>query len=50
MKKLKKIYIQDCFPSNIKSRFLSILPDWEKTGVQIILVDDVNEFFLPPEL
>jgi|SRR6187402_223846 len=50
MSKLRKIYIQDCNPENIKSRFLSILPDWEKNNVQIIPVNDVTEFFLPPEL
>ena len=50
MPKLKKIYIQDYAPLNIKSRFLSILPDWQDRGIQIIPVDDVNEFFLPPEL
>jgi len=50
MSKLKKIYIQDCQPENIKSRFLSILPDWQERGIQIIAVSDVSEFFLPPEL
>lgn len=50
MSDLKKIYIQDCSPENIKSRFLSILPDWQKKGVEIISVNDVSEFFLPPEL
>jgi len=50
MKKLKKIYIQDLMPENIKSRFLSILPDWEINGIKIISVNDITEFFLPPEL
>lgn len=50
MSKLSKIYIQDCYPENIKSRFLSILPDWEKRGIEIIPVSDVSQFFLPPEL
>lgn len=47
---LKKIYIQDCVPENIKSRSLSILPDWRERKIEIISVDDVSEFFLPPEL
>lgn len=50
MTKLRKIYIQDCYPDNIISRFLSILPDWEHRGIQIIPVSDTTEFFLPPEL
>ena len=50
MTNLKKIYIQDCFPENIKSRFLSILPNWREDKIEIISVDDVTEFFLPPEL
>lgn len=50
MTNLKKIYIQDCVPENIKSRFLSILPDWRERKIEIISVDDVSEFFLPPEL
>lgn len=50
MTNLKKIYIQDCVPENIKSRFLSILPDWREKKIELISVDDVTEFFLPPEL
>jgi hypothetical protein len=50
MSNLKKIYIQDCTPENIKSRFLSILPDWQKRNIEIIEVKDISEFFLPPEL
>jgi hypothetical protein len=50
MTNLKKIYIQDCVPENIKSRFLSILPDWKERKIEIISVDDISEFFLPPEL
>jgi len=50
MANLKKIYIQDLVPENVKSRFLSILPDWKKRDIKIIPVNDVTEFFLPPEL
>ncbi|MGF7036984.1 hypothetical protein [Mucilaginibacter lappiensis] len=50
MTNLKKIYIQDCNPEDIKSRFLSILPDWQKIGIEIIPVSNISEFFLPPEL
>lgn len=50
MSHLKKIYIQDCVPENIKSRFLSILPNWKERNIEIISVNDVSEFFLPPEL
>jgi hypothetical protein len=50
MNKLRKIYIQDCYPENIISRFLSILPDWKDRDIQIIPVSDITEFFLPPEL
>ena len=50
MKHLKKIYIQDLNPESIKSRFLSVLPNWETNGIQIINVNDITEFFLPPEL
>jgi hypothetical protein len=50
MSKLKKIYIQDLFPNDIVNRFLSILPDWKKLGIEIIPVNTAEEFFLPPEL
>jgi hypothetical protein len=50
MVNLKKIYIQDMHPENIKSRFLSILPDWQENDIEIIAVNDITEFFLPPEL
>lgn len=50
MEKLKTIYIQDKIPNNIKTRFLSILPDWKLKGIDIIPVEDTSEFFLPPEL
>lgn len=50
MSKLKTIYIQDLNPSNIVTRFLSILPDWQKKGIEIISVNTVDEFFLPPQL
>lgn len=50
MKDLKKIYIQDLYPENIVSRFLSILPDYKSRNIEIITVNNVDEFFLPPEL
>jgi len=50
MANLRKIYIQDCVADNIISRFLSILPDWKERKIEIISVNDVSEFFLPPEL
>lgn len=50
MENLRKIYIQDRRPKDIESRFLSILPDWKERNINIIPVEDVNEFFLPPEL
>ena len=50
MEKLQKIYIQDKFPDNIATRFLSILPDYKKKGIEIIPINTIDEFFLPPEL
>jgi hypothetical protein len=50
MVNLKKIYIQDINPDNIISRFLSVLPDYKKQGIEIIPINNVEEFFLPPEL
>lgn len=50
MSNLKTIYIQDVEPENIVSRFLSILPDWKSRGIEIITINTVDEFFLPPEL
>jgi hypothetical protein len=47
---LRKIYIQDLYPDNIISRFLSILPDYKKRNIEIIPINSVDEFFLPPEL
>jgi hypothetical protein len=50
MNNLKTIYIQDLYPENIVTRFLSILPDWKKRGIEIIPINSVDEFFLPPQL
>lgn len=50
MSSLKTIYIQDLNPENIATRFLSILPDWKKRNIEIIPINSIDEFFLPPQL
>ena len=52
MPNLKKVYIQDPFPKNVRQSFIPIL---QKSGLgidvnNIQLYDDTTQFFLPPEL
>ena len=43
-----KIYIQDLYPERIKQSIRAVLPDFRETN--IVLLNDVDQFFLPPEL
>jgi hypothetical protein len=48
MKKLKNVYFQDINPRNIITRFSSITSDIPASC--LIPIDDVEQFYLPPEL
>ena len=43
-----KIYIQDIYPERIKQSIKAVLPDFKETN--FVLLNDVDQFFLPPEL
>lgn len=47
--KLRKIYIQDLYPNNILSRLKSIVPQINNQSLEIALIDDVAQFFIPYE-
>lgn len=42
------IYIQDIYPERIKQSIKAVLPDFREDN--FILLNDVDQFFLPPEL
>lgn len=48
MKSLNKVYIQDLNPADIADRFGSIRSDIDRNS--LVMVKDVEQFFLPPEL
>lgn len=43
-----KIYIQDIYPERIKQSIRAVLPDFRESN--FVLLNDVEQFFLPPEL
>ena len=43
-----KIYIQDLYPERIKQSIKAVLPDFNEAN--FVLLNDVDQFFLPPEL
>ena len=43
-----KIYIQDIYPERIKQSIKAVLPEFKESN--FILLNDVDQFFLPPEL
>ncbi len=43
-----KIYIQDIYPERIKQSIKAVLPDFRESN--FVLLNDVEQFFLPPEL
>lgn len=43
-----KIYIQDLYPERIKQSIRAVLPDFNEAN--FVLLNDVDQFFLPPEL
>ncbi|MBT6006895.1 MAG: hypothetical protein HOG79_14345 [Prolixibacteraceae bacterium] len=45
---LKKVYIQDPYPDDIKDRFFSVRPDFKDENIK--LIKNVKQFFLPDEL
>ena len=42
------IYIQDIYPERIKQSIKAVLPDFREAN--FVLLNDVDQFFLPPEL
>ena len=47
---LKKIYIQDKFPERIQQYITPVIPENRLAGIKIVPLDDVEQFYLPPEL
>lgn len=43
-----KIYIQDIYPERIKQSIEAVLPEFKESN--FVLLNDVDQFFLPPEL
>ena len=50
MPHLKKIYIQDKFPERIEQYITPVIPEDRLAGIKIVRLDDVEQFYLPPEL
>ena len=47
---LKKIYIQDKYPERIQQYITPVIPEDKLAVIKIIPLDDVEQFYLPPEL
>lgn len=47
---LKKIYIQDEYPERIQQYMTPVIPTDKLAGITIVPLDDVEQFYLPPEL
>lgn len=50
MPHLKKIYIQDIYPERIQQYLTPVIPADKLAGIIIVPLDDVEQFYLPPEL
>ncbi len=47
---LKKIYIQDKYPERIQQYITPVIPANKLSGITIVPLDNVEQFYLPPEL
>ena len=50
MPNLKTIYIQDIHPKRIQDNITAVIPEDKLAGIKINPRDDVEQFYLPPEL
>ena len=50
MHHLKKIYIQDKDPNRIQQYIIPVIPEEKLDEIKIVPLNDVDQFFLPPEL
>lgn len=50
MPNLKNIYIQDIRPNRIQKNITAVIPEDRLAGIKIVPFDDVEQFYLPPEL
>lgn len=50
MPHLKNIYIQDKYPERIQQYITPVIPEDKLAGIKIVPLDDVEQFYLPPEL
>ena len=50
MSNLKNIYIQDPYADRIKQNIIPVMPNDKLTYIKIHTLNDVDQFFLPPEL
>lgn len=50
MPHLKNIYIQDKYPERIQQYITPVITEDKLAGIKIVPLDDVEQFYLPPEL
>lgn len=50
MPHLENIYIQDKYPNRIQQNIKPVIPSDRRDKMRIILLNDVEQFYLPPEL
>ena len=50
MSHLKTIYIQDTNPNRIQQYITPVIPEKKREEIRIIPLEEVDQFFLPPEL
>lgn len=50
MPQLKYIYIQDKYPNRTQQYITPVIPEDKLAGIKIVPLDDVEQFYLPPEL
>lgn len=50
MPQLKNIYIQDKYPERIQQYITPVIPEDKFAKIKIVPLEDVEQFYLPPEL
>lgn len=50
MTNLRNIYIQDIHPDRIQKNIIAVIPEDKLAGIKIFSRDDVDQFYLPPQL
>lgn len=50
MSHLNNIYIQDKYPNRIRQYITPVIPEGKLSEINIVLLENVEQFYLPPEL